>query len=234
MAYWLKQHKPKSKIIILDAKTGFSKQKLFEAGWAKHYGYGGAYSMIEWLSLADNRLIHLDPKTRTLETDFGDKFQGQVLNIIPPQQAGAIARQSGLTDAGGWCPVEPQTSLSKFNPNIHVIGDAANFAPIPKSAFAANSEAKNCAFAVVSLLNQRPPPEAHWLNTCYSLVTPQHGISVAGVYKLDDHQKIAGVTGAGGVSGSNIGDEPLLEAHYAKSVYRTLVQDSFESDTDID
>ena len=60
------------------------------------------------------------------------------------------------------------------------------------------------------------------------------GISVAGVYKLDDHQKIAGVTGAGGVSGSNIGDEPLLEAHYAKSVYRTLVQDSFESDTDID
>ena len=112
MAYWLKQHKPKSKIIILDAKTAFSKQKLFEAGWAKHYGYGAANSLIEWRSIADNPLVGLDVKTGTLETYFGDKIQGQVLNIIPPQQAGAIARQAGLTDAGGWCPVESQTCRS--------------------------------------------------------------------------------------------------------------------------
>lgn len=227
MAYWLKQHKPKAKIIILDAKSGFSKQKLFEAGWAKHYGYGSANSIIEWRSITDNPLIALDSKTGTLEMDFGDKIRAQVLNIIPPQQAGSIARQAGLTTADGWCPVEAGTCRSKFHENIHVIGDAANYAPIPKSAFAANSEAKVCAMAVVSLLQQRPVPEAHWLNTCYSLVTPQYGISVAGVYKLNAEQKVEAVKGAGGVSRLDDPDAPLLEAAYAQSVYRTLVQDSF-------
>ena len=227
MACWLKQNKPKSKIIILDAKTGFSKQKLFEAGWAKYFGYGGGNNLIEWQSIADNPLTGLDVKTGTLHTYFGDKIQGQVLNIIPPQQAGNIARMAGLTDASGWCPVEPRTSRSKFDENIHVIGDAANYAPIPKSAFAANSEAKFCALAVVSLLNGRAPPEAHWLNTCYSLITPEHGISVAGVYKVGTEGNIEAVKNSGGLSKLNDGETPLLEAGYAKSVYRTLVQDSF-------
>jgi len=227
MAYWLKQHKPRCKLIILDAKPGFSKQKLFEAGWTKHFGYGSNNSLLEWHSIADNPLVALDSKTLTLSTDFGDKFQAQVLNLIPPQQAGAIAGQSGLTDASGWCPVEPQTCRSKFQENIHIIGDAANYAPIPKSAFAANSEAKVCALAVVSLLNQQAVPEAHWLNTCYSLITPKHGISVAGVYKLNAQQNIEMVKGAGGVSNINDQTAPGLEAVYAKSVYRSLVRDSF-------
>jgi len=227
IAYWLKQHKPRSKLIILDAKTAFSKQKLFEAGWAKYFGYGSSNSLIEWHSIADNPLTSLDAKTATLTTDFGDKFQAQLLNIIPPQQAGAIARQTGLTDASGWCPVEPQTCRSTFRENIHVIGDAANYAPIPKSAFAANSEAKVCAVAVVSLINQQPIPEAHWLNTCYSLITPEHGISIAGVYKLNAGHAIELVKGAGGVSSLNDSTAPELEAGYAKSVYQSLVRDSF-------
>ena len=227
MAFWLKKHKPRSKIIILDAKTSFSKQKLFEAGWAKHFGYGGANSLIEWRSLSDNPLTRLDVKAGILETYFGDKISGQVLNIIPPQQAAKIARQAGLTDASGWCPVEPQTCGSKFITNIHVIGDAANYAPIPKSAFAANSEAKVCAVAVVSLLNQQPVPEAHWLNICYSLITPRHGISVAGVYKLGDGGTIQMVKGAGGLSRLDDDAAPIAEAEYAKIVYRTLLMDSF-------
>lgn len=227
MAWWLKQHKPRSKIIILDAKRSFSKQKLFEAGWAKHFGYGTANSLIEWQPIADNPLVELAAKSGTLTTDFGDKIRGQVLNIIPPQKAAAIAQQAGLTDASGWCPVEPQSGRSKFHDTIHVIGDAANYAPIPKSAFAANSEAKACALAVVALLNERQLPETHWLNTCYSLVTPQHGISVAGVYKVGGERKIEMVKGAGGVS--RLGDEQaeVLEAGYARSAYASLVKDSF-------
>jgi sulfide dehydrogenase [flavocytochrome c] flavoprotein subunit len=111
--------------------------------------------------------------------------------------------------------------------NIHIIGDAANFAPIPKSAFAANSEAKACALAVVSLINQQVLPEAHWLNTCYSLITPQYGISVAGVYKLSAEGSVEAVKGAGGISSLGDAETPLLEAAYAKSVYRSLVLDSF-------
>ncbi|WP_347987827.1 NAD(P)/FAD-dependent oxidoreductase [Methylomonas sp. AM2-LC] len=227
MAYWLQQHKPKSKLLILDAKTGFSKQKLFEAGWAKSFGYGTSNSIIEWHSLADNPLQHLDVKTKTLSTYFGDKIQAQVLNIIPPQQAGSIARQTGLTDASGWCPVNPLTSQSRIQEHIHIIGDAANYAPIPKSAFAANSEAKTCAMTVVSLLNQQPLPDAHWLNTCYSLITPQYGISVAGVYKLNAEHTIEAVKGAGGLSSLKDPESSRLEAAYAQSVYQTLLKDSF-------
>ena len=227
IACWLQQHNPRAKLLILDAKTAFSKQKLFEAGWAKHFGYGAANSILEWRSLTDNPLTALDSATATLHTEFGDTFQPQVLNIIPPQKAADIARQTGLTDTSGWCPVNPLTAASHFDEHIHIIGDAAHYAPIPKSAFAANSEAKACALAVISLLKQQPPPDPHWLNTCYSLITPQHGISVAGVYKLNSEQKIEAIKGAGGLSKLNDPPAEKREANYAVDVYHSLVKDSF-------
>ncbi|PKD38052.1 flavocytochrome c sulfide dehydrogenase flavin-binding protein [Methylomonas sp. Kb3] len=227
MAYWLKKHKPRSKILILDAKRSFSKQALFEAGWTKHYGYGTANSLIEWHSLADNPLLELDKPNRVLTSEFGDRFRGDVLNIIPPQTAAHIALQQGLADSTGWCPVRPLTGQSLFDDFIHVIGDAAHYAPIPKSAFAANSEAKACALAVTSLLNQTPVPEAHWLNTCYSLIAPDHGISVAGVYKLDAADAIAPVKGAGGVSARVDAQVAAAEADYTRAVYRNLIADTF-------
>ncbi|QSA99865.1 FAD-dependent oxidoreductase [Methylomonas sp. EFPC1] len=227
MAYWLKQHKPRSKILILDAKRSFSKQALFEAGWTKHYGYGTANSLIDWHSLADNPLLELDKQNRMLTSEFGDRFRGDVLNIIPPQTAAQIALQHGLTDSTAWCPVRPLTGQSLFDEFIHVIGDSAHYAPIPKSAFAANSEAKACALAVTSLINQSPIAEAHWLNTCYSLITPEHGISVAGVYELDSANAIAPVKGAGGVSARTDGEAVAMEADYTRAVYRSLIADTF-------
>lgn len=227
MAWWLKQHKPRAKIIILDAKRSFSKQALFEAGWARHYGYGTANSLIEWHSLADNPIVELDSRGKTLRSEFGDRFQGEVLNIIPAQAAADIARQSGLTDSGGWCPINPLASQSRYDDFIHIIGDAGQYAPIPKSAFAANSEAKACAIAVVNLLHQIPLTEPNWMNTCYSLITPEHGISIVGVYKLDAEQAVAAVKGAGGVSSPLSADFAEREASYAISVYRSLVVDTF-------
>ncbi|OAI18446.1 flavocytochrome c sulfide dehydrogenase flavin-binding protein [Methylomonas lenta] len=227
MAYWLKQHNPRGKIIILDPKRSFSKQALFEAGWAKYYGYGTANSLIEWHSLADNPITQLDVASRTVISDFGDRFTADVLNIIPPQLAADIAVQTELTDESGWCPVRPESSQSLFDDFIHVIGDAAHFAPIPKSAFAANSEAKACALAVVALLNDKSIASPNWLNTCYSLVSPEHGISVAGVYKLDADKTVSAVVGAGGVSHSSVAGYRLQEAEYARIAYRSLVNNSF-------
>lgn len=227
MAYWLKQHNPRGKIIILDHKRSFSKQALFEAGWKQHYGYGSADSLIEWHCLADNPVLRFDANAKTVVTDFGDRFSGDVVNIIPPQTASALALNSGLADASGWCPVEPLTSLSRFDPAIHVIGDAAQFAPIPKSAFAANSEAKACAMAVAALLAGREPAAPTWLNTCYSLVAPEHGISVAGVYALDEQQAVAAVKGAGGVSGDLSVEALRLESKFARSACRRLVDNCF-------
>ncbi len=227
MAYWLKQHNPRGKIIILDHKRSFSKQALFEAGWKQYYGYGAASSLIEWHCLADNPVLRFDANAKTVVTDFGDRFSGDVVNIIPPQTASALALNSGLADASGWCPVEALTSLSRFDPAIHVIGDAAQFAPIPKSAFAANSEAKACAMAVAALLAGREPAAPTWLNTCYSLVAPEHGISVAGVYALDEQQAVAAVKGAGGVSGDLSVEALRLESKFAGSAYRRLIDNCF-------
>ena len=118
----------------------------------------------------------------TLVTDFG-KHKADVANVIPPQKAGRIAELAGVADRTGWCPIDPVTFESKLQPNIHVIGDAAIAGGMPKSAFAANAQAKVCAAAVAKLLAGGKPDEPKLINTCYSLVAPDYGISVAGVYR---------------------------------------------------
>ncbi len=227
MAYYLKKYKPRSKILILDPKTQFSKQSLFISGWQRHYGYGTDNSMIEWLSIVDNPVIQVDVKNRTVETDFGDCFQADVLNIIPAQKAGNIAHKAGLTDASGWCPVNHQSSESTILSDIHVIGDASIHYPLPKSAFAANSEAKVCAFAIVQLLNDRDLLAPTWINTCYSLITPRHGISVAMVYKLSQDGTVMKVKGAGGVTANSDIERVYLESKYARYWYDSITKDTF-------
>jgi len=227
IAWWLKQHNPRAKLLLLDHKRSFSKQVLFETVWKRHYGYGSTNSLIEWHSLADNPVLAFDARSKTLISEFGDRFSADVINLIPPQRAADLAVDHGLSDASGWCPVRALTSQSVFDPHIHVIGDAAQFSPLPKSAFAANSEAKACALAIASLLNDQPPPQPCWFNTCYSLVTPEQGISIAGVYRLEDEQRIGAVPGAGGVS-SQLSEQALhVEASHAKSAYRQLLVNSF-------
>jgi len=227
MAYYLKQYKPKSKIIILDPKTQFSKQGLFIQGWKKHYGFASQNSMIEWHSLPDNPVVKIDVKNKQVETDFGDSYKADVLNYIPAQQAANIAQISGLCDNSGWCPVNHQTSESTLLPDIHVIGDASIHSPIPKSAFAANNEAKVCAFAIVSLINQIDPMQATWINTCYSLITADQAISVAMVYKLNHLGEIAKVKGAGGVTPYTDDLTLAQEAINAKNWLQSIVADSF-------
>ena len=224
VADYFKKHKPKSKVLILDAKDAFSKQGLFVAGWKEHYGYGTSNSMIEWRSKANDGMARaVKAGSRTVVTEFGE-VKADVLNIVPAQKAGHIAAVAGLTDASGWCPVDHLTWESRLHKGIHVIGDAAIQAPIPKSGYAANSEAKVCAAAIVALLNGNTPPTPSWVNTCYSLVTANHGLSVAGVYNYVDG-KIAEVKGAGGLTPMN-GDYST-EAIYAESWYKNIIDDMF-------
>ena len=107
IANYLSQHKPRAKLLLLDAKDTFSKQALFQQGWQSLYG-----SRIEWRGLADSgKVIAVDPKKRLVQTDF-DSEQADVANIIPPQAAATIAASAGLTDASGWCPIDPLTFAS--------------------------------------------------------------------------------------------------------------------------
>ncbi len=222
IAWYLKTRKPHSKLILLDAKDSFSKQKLFQQAWQQLYP-----GLIEWVSLSDGgKVTRVDPATNTFETDFGS-HKADVANAIPPQRAGAIATVAGVADRTGWCPIDPVTFESKLQPNIHVIGDAAIAGAMPKSAFAANAQAKVCAEAVATLLAGGTPQEPKIINTCYSLAAPGYGFSVAGVYHPAGGQLTDG-EGSGGTSPLNApAEQRALEAKYAEAWFKTITNETF-------
>jgi sulfide dehydrogenase [flavocytochrome c] flavoprotein subunit len=222
IAYYLKTKKPRSKLIVLDAKDSFSKQRLFQAAWQQLYP-----GLLEWVSLSNGgRVTKVDPATRTLVTDFAT-YKPDVANVIPPQRAGHIADVAGVADQTGWCPIDPVTFESRLQANVHVIGDAAIAGAMPKSAFAANAQAKVCAAAVATLLRDETPSPPKLINNCYSLVAPDYGISIAGVYHPVNGQ-LADVEGAGGLSPADAPpDFRALEARYAEAWFRTITAETF-------
>lgn len=223
IAHYLKQNKPKSKILILDAKEKFSKMPLFMQGWEAEYP-----GMIEWVAGTKGGIVtHVDAKNMTLTNEAGEEIKGDVINFVPPQTAGAIAQQAKLTDDTGWCPVNQKTFESTLVKNVHVIGDASVASPLPKSGYAASSEGKMCAAAIVAAINNVEMPDPSYSNTCYSLVAPDYGISVAAVYRLKEG-KIIKVEGAGGVSPKDA-DKSFrnAEALYAQGWYASITSDMF-------
>lgn len=222
IAHYLKTRKPKSKLIILDAKDAFSKQGLFLAAWKELYP-----GLIEWVPLSKGgRVTAVDPKTNTLTTEFGS-HKAAVANVIPPQRAGLVAERAGVADKTGWCPIDPVTFESKLRPNIHVIGDASIAGGMPKSAFAANSQAKVCAAALAKLIAGEKPEEPRLINTCYSLVAPDYAISVAGVY-APRGGVLADIKGAGGVSPAKAPRSAReLEANFANGWFKAITGEVF-------
>ena len=221
IAHYLKNKKPRSKVLILDAKDTIPQQRLFENAWKEFYG-----DMIERVSLSQGgRVTSVDPKTNTIVTEFGN-YTPQVANIIPPQKAGRIADIAGATDKTGWCPIDPMTFASKLLPNVHVIGDACLGGGIPKSASAGSAQGKACAAAMVSMLAGKAPETPRLTGLCYNIVAPDYAFSLAGVYQPKDDIFIE----AEG-SGSSAVDAPRevrkREADDAQKWYRTLTVDAF-------
>ena len=223
VAHYLKTHKPNSKIIILDQKNKFSKQGLFQEGWEKLYG-----DMIEWRSSEfGGKVVKVDPMKKIITTEDED-VQADVLNYIPSQKAGQLAFDSGLTQ-GDWCPVNTKTFESRLVPNVHVIGDASIATKMPKSGFSANSQGKIAALQITRMLKNQPvvnPPKL--ANTCYSLIAPNYGITVAAVYEAHE-DGIKKVPGAGGLSPMGADESHrMLEAEYAVGWYKNQTADIFQ------
>ncbi len=207
IAHYLKAAKPRSKVLILDAKDGFSKQHLFEEAWAALYP-----DMIERVSLSKGGSVtSVDPATMTVKTDFED-YKAAVANIVPPQKAAAIAARAGVADRTGWCPVEPVGFESTLQPGIHVLGDAALMGGMPKAAHAAAEQGKVCAAAIVARLAGRAPSEPTLDNICYSLAGPTYGFVEVNRYRPDKGQLLA-VPGA--VNTSPVGAAASLRAQEA-------------------
>lgn len=209
VAHYFKQHKPKSKIIVVDAKDKFSKQALFQEGWAAHYD-----GMIEWLPLKITGGVKaVDVKGMALHTG-GDTIKGDVVNVIPPQKAGNIAIAAGLANESGWCPIDPFTMASTRAPNIYVIGDSSIAAAMPKSGFSANSQAKSCAMAIRHELTGSKAFDPRYSNTCWSLISPDNAVKVGASYKATK-EKIAKTDGFI----SKTGEEAALRAATSKEAF---------------
>ena len=184
IAHYLKTAKPRSKLLVLDGNDQIaSKGKLFSGAWEQYYK-----GIIEYRPA--HKVVKVDTKNMSVDTGV-EEIKGSVINVIPPQKAGLISVSAGVVgEDKKWCPVNPVTYESTKVPGIHVIGDAAAVAPMPKSGNAANSQAKMCAYNVVQLMNGKEPMSPVTVNVCYSYIAPDQAITISSVYKVGDDGKI--------------------------------------------
>lgn len=183
VAHYLKTHKSGARVLILDAKDEFPFQELFFEAWETLYP-----DMIEYRNVADDGVVRaVDPATLMVETDF-DGVQADVLNVIPPQVAGKIAKECGATDASGWCPVDPATFKSTLLDDVYVVGDAALVDALPKAGSTAASQARLAVATAIAEMTGTDAPPKTWVANCYSLAAPDYGIRLGARYVFqDDH-----------------------------------------------
>ena len=219
VASYFKTAKPNSKVLVLDGNEDLvSKKGLFLAAWNDLYK-----GIIEYRPNQEAKDV--DVATKTVKTEF-DSFQGDILNIVPPQRAGVIAQQAKLITANNrWCGVGWTTMESVAVPGVHVIGDATLAAPaMPKSASMANNHAKICASAVVALMTGKPVNMTPVINnTCYSYVSASEAVHVTSIHRFDPAQRtLVAVPGSSGVSSQRT----ELEKHYADAWARSIWADT--------
>ncbi len=226
VAHYLKTKKPKSKIILLDAKNAFSKQPAFLEGFKKHYS-----DMIE-VNLSNDidsfAVVRVDAKTGEVETKSGRKEKAAVANIIPAQKCGEIAIKAGAA-AGDWCPVKPDNMASTLLENVYVLGDASVANEMPKSAFSANSQAKVVANDIVATLAGKPKFPARYRNTCWSALAPGDGIKVGANYTPGEKDGKPALVAKDSFVSKAGEDEKLRKETYDESFgwYSGIVSDIF-------
>jgi sulfide dehydrogenase [flavocytochrome c] flavoprotein subunit len=178
IAHYLKTHKPKSKIVVLDPKSKFSKQSLFQDAWLRLYP-----GMVEWLpgEICEGGAKRVNAGAMEVVSGAGEVYKAAVACIIPAQKAGDIAIRAGCAD-GDWCPVDFESFASRKMPDVYVLGDAAIAAPMPKSAFSANNQAKVVANSVLASLGAQDKFPARFRNTCWSMLAPDNSVKIGADY----------------------------------------------------
>ena len=217
VASYFKQHKPNSKIIVLDANPGIvSKKGLFSKAWEVEYK-----GIIDYRP--NNIITEVDLASKTVTTDF-DKVKADVLNVIPAQTAGKPAKMAGLTEPDyPWCEINFLSYESKRIPKVHIIGDSVA-AGLPKSAHMATSQARVCASAIVELMHGRlPDPAPVFANTCYSFIDGKQAMHVANVYRYDAGKKIMVSEKGGGVSAQPSEQEGKYANAWATNIWADVL-----------
>jgi sulfide dehydrogenase [flavocytochrome c] flavoprotein subunit len=223
IGWYLKNHKPKSKLLLLDANQDYvSKKPLFSRVYAEDYK-----GIVEYRP--QSMVVEVDARGKAFLLDLGERIQGDVLNLIPPQRAANIARDAGLITANNrWCEIDWITTESTKVPNVHVLGDATLSAPaMPKSGHMANQHGKTAAAAIVELMNGRAPIPPMMANTCYSFIDDKNVVHVASVHRYVPEKKtMEVVAGASGISTQDRSSW-ALEGTYGNGWAQTIWADMF-------
>lgn len=180
IAHYLQRAKPKARIVALDAKPHIALEAQFLHAWTTLYP-----GLIEYHGVDDDGIVRaVDPDSLRVQTDFSE-YEADVVNVIPPQRAGAIARKAGLADHTGWCPVDPASMRSTLAEGVYVVGDSALAPPLPKAASAAVRAAGVCAADIVRDLRGGLPAVPMLGATCFALAAPDWGISISGTLSFE-------------------------------------------------
>ncbi|WP_287497146.1 NAD(P)/FAD-dependent oxidoreductase [Pandoraea sp. CB10b_02] len=222
-AAWLKQHKPRAKVLVFDANDEvLAEAEQFHDVWRTQFG-----GMLEYHPQFNCTEVALDGARQLARFELGEEIRADVLNVIPPMRAGEIATSSGLATANGrWCDVDFLTFASTVQPDIHVLGDAVQIAPqMPKSGHMANQHGKVCAAAIVAMLAGRPVnPEPLYSNTCYTFVSGTEAMHVASVHRYDASQRtMMPVQGTGGASPRATREEFALGLAWAQGIWADML-----------
>ncbi len=220
VAHYFKTRKPRSKVLILDGNPDVvSKKGLFMAAWNGQYK-----GIVQYMP--NHELQDVDAKTNTA-IFIGDRQRADVLNVIPPQRAGEIARRAGVANANNrWCGIDWLTMESTVAKNVHVIGDATLSAPgMPKSGHMANNHAKHCADAIAALMTGRAVNDEPIIaNTCYSWINDREAVHVASVHAYDKGQKtLVAVKGSGGLSPAPSVKEGAYARAWADAIWSDML-----------
>jgi NADPH-dependent 2,4-dienoyl-CoA reductase/sulfur reductase-like enzyme len=209
IAYWLKRHRTRCKVLVFDSNNHFPRQDVFSAAWEELYP-----RMIEWIAPADGGAVtRVDVPSSTLYSSSG-AHRVAVANIIPPQAPGSLAHAAGLATEHGWCPIKPASFESQLVDGIYVIGDACIAGAMPKAASAAQSQAQHCAAAIAASFQAQPPASADFDSVCYSLLAPGTAFAIHGQFTLRD----------GEIRASEVADAARPDAQQASAAAQWYAQ----------
>ena len=230
IAHFLKTRKPKSKLVILDAKRTFSKQAAFEEAFQRHYD--GIIDLNLTNEIDDFKVVRVDPATKEVVTKSGERVKAAVANIIPPQRAGDIAHVAGCAD-GDWCPIKPANFASAKVKDVYVLGDSAIAVEMPKSAFSANSQGKEVAADILADLVGAERYPARYRNTCWSLLAADDSIKIGASYEPADKDSKPFLEPSGAFVSQRDESAEVRKQNYLESVawYHAIIADAFNDDT---
>jgi sulfide:quinone oxidoreductase len=107
------------------------------------------------------KLVSSDSQNKEIVFDNGEKYNFDLLLIVPPHKAPDVVKEAGLLGESGWVPVNMQTLETK-HPGVFAVGDIngiklSNGKALPKAGVFAHFEAEVVVKRIADEINGKIP-----------------------------------------------------------------------------